>query len=261
MECFECKSLYCDPMPDAQTLARMYGPEYESGYASEPVIEVNKDRARIVEWLEKIPKGTFIDYGCGTGELLREAARLGWDTIGVEFEEEVAKSIEARTGVRVVSCSRVASMSAAHADILHLGDVIEHLTALNRQMPEILRLIRPGGLLIAQGPLEANTTVFTSVVRLMRPLRRKQRGEIAPYHVMLATLKGQKELFRRFGLEEIEFSVREVAWPAPDKLSISDLGNLRSVALFTARRFSQAVSALRPDRWGNRYFYVGHRVY
>ena len=257
VECLLCGSLYCEPMPDDETLARMYGPEYEEGFASEPVIEDNKDPSRIIEWLRKSKTGTFIDYGCGTGALLIEAARLGWETIGVEFEEDVARRVEARTGVRVVSYRGVGTLNGTRADILHLGDVIEHLTELNRQMPQILQLIKPGGLLLAQGPLEANTTLFTSVVRLARQVRRIRPGEMAPYHVLLATMKGQRELFRRFGLEEIEFNVREVAWPAPDKLSASDLGNPRSVALFTLRRFSQAVSAMRPGLWGNRYFYAG----
>lgn len=259
VECVNCKSLYCASMPDAQTLAQMYGPEYESCFASELVVEDNKDRDRVVEWLKKVGTGIFIDYGCGTGELLVEAARVGLEAIGVEFEEDVAKSVEARTGVRVVSSSRVNSLDGKRADILHLGDVIEHLTELNRQMPQILELVRPGGLLIAQGPLEANMNVFVSVVRLARTLRRKQVVEMAPYHVLLATAKGQRDFFYRFGLREMEFSVSEVAWPAPDKLSISALGDLRLVALFMIRRFSQSVSALWPDRLGNRYFYVGQR--
>lgn len=247
-------------MPDDATLAQMYGPDYATSFEEDPGIDDPKESLRVVRWLKKAAsEGTFIDYGCGAGALLVEAIRLNWQAIGVEFDDEVAKRVSAETNARVVS--RPAELPDAVADVLHLGDVIEHLTDVNRLMPEILRLIKPGGLLLAQGPLENNMTVFTAMLRLSKSMRRgSKRAEMAPYHVMLATAYGQRTLFKRFGLEELEYSVREVAWPAPNRLSFSDLKRPRAVGLFTARRFSQAVSALRPGRWGNRYFYAGRKA-
>lgn len=256
VRCVSCGSLYCDPMPDEQTLAVMYGPDYATSFTEDPGIDDPKEAHRVVQWLRKRDGGTFIDYGCGAGLLLVEALKLNWRAIGVEFVNEVANEVAQRTGARVVSS--VGELAGGpHADALHLGDVLEHLTEVNRQMPEILGLIKPGGLLLAQGPLENNATLFTLLVRLGRRLRPSARTEMAPYHVMLATAEGQRTLFRRFGLEELEYNVREVAWPAPSRLTFSDTLRPRAVALFVIRRLSQAISALRPGRWGNRYFYVG----
>jgi SAM-dependent methyltransferase len=256
VECLRCGSLYCDPMPDAETLSQMYGPEYATSFEDDPGIDDPKEALRVVKWLKQgAGRGTFIDYGCGTGTLLIEAAKLSWQAVGVEFDSEVAKTVEQRTGARVVS--NPAELAAASADVLHLGDVIEHLTEVNRLMPEILRLIKPGGLLLAQGPLENNANLFTMMLRLTKSVRGAPAREMAPYHVMLATATGQRTFFERFGLEELEYAVREVAWPAPSRLSLSDLKKARAVGLFTVRRLSQAVSALRPRRWGNRYFYAG----
>ena len=256
VECLACGSLYCDPMPDAETLSQMYGPEYATSFEDDPSIDDPKESLRVVKWLKRSTgRGAFIDYGCGTGTLLIEAAKLSWQAVGVELDSEVAKAVEERTGARVVS--NPAELAAASADVLHLGDVIEHLTEVNRLMPEILRLIKPGGLLLAQGPLENNPNLFTLMLRMMKSVRGGQAREMAPYHVMLATARGQRTLFERFGLEQLEYSVREVAWPAPSRLSLSNLKNARAVGLFTVRRLSQAVSALRPRAWGNRYFYAG----
>jgi SAM-dependent methyltransferase len=246
-------------MPDDETLSQMYGPDYATSFQEEPGIDDPKEALRVVRWLgdRARSRGTFIDYGCGEGKLLVEAAKLDWQAIGVEFDDRVAQRVEQETGARVVSDP--SELADAVADVLHLGDVIEHLTEVNRLMPEILRLIKPGGLLLAQGPLENSMTVFTATLRLVKSLRRERRTEKAPYHVMLATAGGQRTLFKRFGLEELEYSVREVAWPAPARLSFADLRHPRAVGLFTARRFSQAVSALRPGKWGNRYFYAGRK--
>lgn len=259
VQCDNCKSLYCFPMPEAEVLASMYGPEYGSSFSPDPMAEGRKDRERVLNWLRKYGTGLFIDYGCGMGNLLTEAKRMGWDALGVEFDEEVAKSAEAQTGIRVLTATQLNSLDTMRADVLHLGDVLEHLTDLNHQVPMILNLLKPGGLLIAQGPLEANANLFFYMVRLIRVLRRKPLVEMAPYHVLLATLGGQKQLFKRFGLSEIEFQITEVSWPAPDRISLAALSNLRFLTMYAIRRISQTVSAICPHTSGNRYFYIGRR--
>jgi hypothetical protein len=52
-----------------------------------------------------------------------------------------------------------------------------------------------------------------------------------------------------------------VAWPAPGKLTADVVRRPRSLGLLALRKVSQAVSALAPARWGNRYFYAGARSY
>jgi SAM-dependent methyltransferase len=243
-------------MPDEATLALMYGPEYGTSFAADPAIDDPKEPRSVVRWLERSERGTFLDYGCGSGALLVQAARLGWEVVGVEFDDEVVRRVGEATGARVLSVTEAAAIKRPMADVLHLGDVIEHLTELNRQMPEILGLLKQGGVLLAQGPLEANANLFTSALRLARRIR-PRRTEMAPYHVLLATARGQRSFFQRFGLEPIEFSLREVCWPAPARVAPRDLLRPRAIGLFLARRLSQAVSTLRPGHWGNRYFFAG----
>jgi len=257
LQCMLCGSHFCDPMPDNETLAMMYGEQYYKTSISYPALEDPKEPHRVIEWLKKVKPGTFVDYGCGLGDLLREAMILNWQAIGVEYDKEVAKSVEERTHTRVLNRFQAESLDHHIGDVLHLGDVIEHLTDVNNQVPKILRLIKPGGLLIAQGPLEGNPNLFYFVLHLSHMLRRPRHSENPPYHVILASLKGQKEFFRRFGLKELEFSVHEVSWPVPEKLSFNNLRKPRTIGLFVLRRVSQMVSRLLPNQWGNRYFYVG----
>lgn len=256
IQCLSCNSLYCDPMPTDLVLEQMYGLNYGKNFGVDLVVEDPKSPEHVIEWLKKEKVGTFVDYGCGAGSLLQQAKKLNWQAIGVEFNPEVAKTVEQRTGAIVFNRHSVKKLKDPIADILHLGDAIEHFTQLNRQMPEILRLIKPGGLLLAQGPLENNPNLFTLTLSWVRSLHRR-RTEMAPYHVILATAKGQQLLFEQFGLEELEYSISEVSWPAPSRLSLSENLNLRSVGLFLLRRCSQTLSALQPKRWGNRYFYAG----
>ena len=260
VQCRGCGTIFCDPMPCDETLAQMYGMDYSESFTVDPHVDDPKEPHRTIGWLSRISKGIFIDYGCGDGALLGEGAKLGLLPYGVEFDPAVAGRVEGNTGLKIFSDpSALLNEAGGPADVLHLGDVIEHLTALDRQMPEILGLLKPGGILLAQGPLEGNPNLFLMFLRLSRSMRKRRRYEMAPYHVLLATAAGQRTFFRRFGLEELEYSVHEVSWPAPSRISAADFARPRVLGLFAARRLSQWVSKLFPGKLGNRYHYAGRR--
>lgn len=256
LECDDCRSLYCDPMPAGDALSRMYGSEYQSVLV-DPGEGGEREIARIVQHLARSARhgsGTFVDYGCGRGRLLQEAARLGWRAVGVEFDDAVAASVARKTGLSVVGHQEALRSLRGCADVLHLGDVIEHLTAVDRDLPGIVDLMAPEGILIAQGPLEGNVNLFTLVVRLVRTLTGPCTSTMPPYHVMLATADGQRRLFARCGLTVRQFDVSEVSWPAPARLGLPDLAHARVVGMFVLRLLSRSVSAIVGRDWGNRYF-------
>jgi SAM-dependent methyltransferase len=257
LRCGACGSLYCDPMPDELVLSAMYAPEYLAEHLSDGGADPTRDADAVLTRLRAQVPGTFVDYGCGRGHLLEAVRDLGWTVLGVEWSRDVAAAVSARTGVQVLCPADVAMQATPVADVLHLGDVLEHMTHLPAQLRTITRLVRPGGIVIAQGPLEANACVFTWAVRGARTLRGFPTATVAPYHVLLATATGQRRLFERCGLDCLEFSVREVDWPAPAHLGLRDLADPRRVALFTLRRLSRATAWMAASRLGNRYVYVG----
>jgi len=228
-------------MPDDEMLHKMYGKAYLAAFPSDHNIADPKEPERVVAWLESQPVGTFVDYGCGEGTLLIEAKRLGWDAIGIELNSDVAERTQAATGARVMT-PEAAIHAGIQADALHLGDVIEHLTRMNEQMPSIMRLLKLDGALLAQGPLEANPHLFLKFVQVSRGLRRGRKTEMAPYHVLLATSEGQRRLFARFGLSEVEYHLSEVCWPAPANLRVGLWRQPKQVAMFTIRKLSQCIS-------------------
>jgi SAM-dependent methyltransferase len=255
-ECTDCRSLLCNPMPDIEILAEMYGPGYTLQSSHSASIDDPRDRVMVIEWLKRLEKGTFVDYGCGDGELLREVKKLGWDVIGVEFDAEVAHSLKKRLGIDIITASEIESIKD-RADVLHLGDVIEHLTDVNYSLPQILNTLKKGGILLAQGPLEANPNLFLLLLKITRRLKGSKVSTIPPYHVLLATAEGQKRMFERFGLKQLMYDVTEVSWPAPHRLQRTEIFNLRALGLFSARRCSQITSRFYPSKLGNRYFYAG----
>jgi SAM-dependent methyltransferase len=255
LSCGACGSDYLHPMPSDAMLDVLYGPEYQSSFEADPAIEDPKEPQLVAEWLSRHPRGVLVDFGCGSGAVLAQASALGWEVIGVERDAVVAAAVAKATGARVVS--RLEELGTSFADVIHLGDVIEHLTRVDEQLPPVLRLLKPRGTLLAQGPLEAEPSVFNYCIRAGRHLRGGPTSRSAPYHVILATSRGQRLFFQRFGLEERAFRSWEVSWPAPSRLSGPDLRSPRRVALFVLRRVSQVVTALFPRFGNNRFFYAG----
>ena len=259
LECRACGSLHCDPMPSEEHLAQMYGPDYAAAAGAAFEVATTRDVPRVLAILDGRETGTFVDFGCGDGELLRLAQDRGWRCLGVELDPGVAGEVSRRLGIEVRTYDEVAAEPLSVGDVVHAGDVLEHLPELGRQLPVLLSLVNHGGLVVAQGPLEANANVFTALVRSWGRLRPRREKDLPPWHVLLATAAGQRALFRRFDLEELTFTVSEVDWPAPSRLGAAELSHPRAVALFCARRVSSAVTRIGPAGWGNRYFYVGRR--
>jgi SAM-dependent methyltransferase len=122
-------------MPQNDVLESMYGSQYEASFGTDSGIDDPKEPCRVLDWLEKLRPGTFVDYGCGGGDLLTEAAKRNWNVVGVEFDEELACSTSRRTGLSVVT--RIDQrLTLPLADVLHLGDVIGALDRGQRANPK-----------------------------------------------------------------------------------------------------------------------------
>jgi SAM-dependent methyltransferase len=242
-KCRNCHSLICSPMPDEETLLKMYSGEYFEA-------ENSNMFGRVYDYLNTSEKGVFLDYGCGSGRFSNSVHEMGWTTIGVEFSPDTVENLRKTFPFEIV---QVGEKPSLQADVIHLADVLEHLTDLENQMPEILSLLKPGGIVIAHGPLEGNPNLFQKVIEYSRRLR-GGAADIPPYHVMLATTKGQRLLFERFGLEELKFQVKQINFPAPD--TFADSKGARNKALYLIRKASQLVTA---EDNGNHYFYIGKK--
>lgn len=259
LRCEDCRSLLCDPMPPEAMLAELYSAEYAAAFPDTYQIDSPKNAGWVRAKLVARPPATFVDFGCGDGSLLTAAVEVGWKAYGVELDPDVAEQTAVATGCPVLCGSQL--NGAVPGDVVHLGDVLEHLPDPASGLRQAVGLLAPGGTLLVQGPLEAGPSLFSSVVR---PGRRRQDHavEMAPYHLIQATAHGQRQLFCRAGLVEQCYQVFEVDWPAPSRLSRTDLPNPRAVALYVLRRVSRGADHLlrlqsSHAARGNRFQYIG----
>jgi SAM-dependent methyltransferase len=257
LECDVCRSLICTPLPSDVVIDAMYGVGYDAAVSGDGPVTTDPVE-RVVAWLAGRPAGTFLDHGCGRGHFLTAIRDLGWSVMGTEYDPTVAAEIASAIDAPVIARGELNQIPPRSVDVIHLGDVLEHLVDPMAELQMLIPLLKPGGHLLAQGPLEANVNAFTLAIKLFRSFGRGP-AEQPPYHVQLTTASGQLALFERASLKPSRYDVWEAAWPAPSRISAAVVRQPRQLALYVVRQISRAVGAAMPRSalWGNRYFFAG----
>jgi SAM-dependent methyltransferase len=111
----------------------------------------------VLQLMEPVPGGVFVDVGCYDGSKTSIfAAHLGVTrTIGIDFlgsrlEEAGRRGIE--TISHDLNGERPLPLGDGIADVVFLGDVIEHVYSPDQLVGEIARILRPGGYLVLSTP-------------------------------------------------------------------------------------------------------------
>jgi ribosomal protein L11 methyltransferase len=122
-----------------------------------------------------------LDLGCGTGILAILAAKMGaQDIIALDIEEESVENTIENLALNAISAD--VNLGSVEVVAGQKFDVV--LANINRNaimflMPEISKLLRPGGIVTFSGFLEANYLEVVSKAEFLKLslIRRVQRGE------------------------------------------------------------------------------------
>jgi len=182
--CNSCRVLSVDPLPSERELNEIYKKgfysndiyrggigdwmmqkpldAYTGGHTSlwrrwRQSRAANNDVARVRRMSVPLglPSGDirFLDIGCGTGETLVAAAKLGWNASGIELNPSAAEIARARSGRPVFNGPfEDFVVEGQQYDIIHLGDVLEHLRQPRRLIAWAYEKLAPGGILRVQVP-------------------------------------------------------------------------------------------------------------
>ncbi|GAA3042597.1 2-polyprenyl-6-hydroxyphenyl methylase / 3-demethylubiquinone-9 3-methyltransferase [Actinokineospora globicatena] len=106
-----------------------------------------KARAALIPTARR-PGAVLVDLGCGGGLLAPHISGKGYLHVGVDLSREGPR-LAAAHGVKAVQGDVLAvPLRPGCADVVVLGEVLEHLADLPRAVEAACRLLRPGGLLV-----------------------------------------------------------------------------------------------------------------
>ena len=162
VRCADCRLLLLNPQPSDRELTEIYTNTYFLGEdraeSHEEVSQMKRATAR--SYLDQINRyhalqgGRLLEIGCGQGDFLVEAQRLGYDVTGVEISSSAAKTARERLGDGKVVCGEIESVALGEGnfDVCVLSDVIEHIREPLAFLCTIRRLLKPDGVLFIATP-------------------------------------------------------------------------------------------------------------
>jgi SAM-dependent methyltransferase len=160
--CQVCGHIYQNPRPTVASIGRYYPEDYipfQRAIEDEPHLWRRLDRRygryrRCVAVHQAAGGvGRLLDVGCATGIFLDGMRQFGWQVQGVEPTWSAVEYARRRFDLDVFHGRlEEARFPAQRFDAITLWDVLEHVHEPRPLLAEIVRLLRPGGLLVISLP-------------------------------------------------------------------------------------------------------------
>ena len=194
-ECADCGSLFQEPMPSLRQLAAFYPPDYHS-MTHAGLLSSIRNRLRIARLRKLAPKeGAILDYGCGDGAFLVEAARVfsGRPLWGYEIADRPEKKVLADGAVTIVKGALTDLLAQLpQCGLITLNHVIEHLPDPEATVRALVDKLGVGGV------FEGQTPAADSLERSVFGTR--WSGYHAPRHTVVFSRAGLRRFLERCGL-------------------------------------------------------------
>lgn len=163
LKCLRCGCGVTDPWPEGQEIGRYYRTEeYISHSASSKGI-INKmyllirtfslrRKYRLVHRVTGRSRGSILDVGCGSGELLLLFRQRHWIVGGIEPDENTRQRAISRYDLPIQDTDALQDMLSGTFDVITCWHSLEHIAHLSDTLSQIRRILAPGGTLIVAVP-------------------------------------------------------------------------------------------------------------
>jgi SAM-dependent methyltransferase len=190
LECRQCRTLYTSSLPHAEA-AENYGAYYHEGNLTIPEF-INHRLDEIVSKFDPYRQSSrLLDVGFGAGTLLEAARRAGWQTSGVDVAQSAVEHVRGLGFEVFCGTLQDAHYPENHFDVVTASEFLEHVPEPQRDLGEIARVLRPGGLLWMTTPHACGISALMLGLKwsVVRP----------PEHLQLFSIGGAKRMLEQNG--------------------------------------------------------------
>tara|TARA_B110000090_G_C13333223_1_gene428143 strand:+ start:399 stop:1265 length:867 start_codon:yes stop_codon:yes gene_type:complete len=173
---------------DNQVDEKTEGDTFEKFYSNKKYYKiVNRSNSFVQNWIKKESKNNiFLDYACGNGVNARVAAAsgaslsLGFDISGVSIENSIKFAREEKLeNIRFFQAdAENTKLPDNSIDRIICSGMLHHLD-LSYALPELRRILKPGGKILAVEALDYNP-----IIKLYRMLTPSMRTEWEKAHIL-----------------------------------------------------------------------------
>lgn len=196
VKCKECTHVYASPRP-ASIWSYYTEDKIDPIYMGEDMHRQRTVNSEVIvnHLLKYKQSGKLLDVGCATGDFII-AAKKHYDAEGLELSEWSSKIAESR-GVKIHKKLLVDMDSSPVYDVVTLWGVIEHFEYPDKEMKNIARIIKPGGIVCLW------TGDISSIIAF---LMGRKWWYFQGQHIQMFTNKSMKVLFRNCGFEKVSMT-------------------------------------------------------
>ncbi len=194
VQCRKCGLVYVNPREGKKQWFNV--PKIHDTYVDLLDVRTPVYASRLEE-IEKYRKGgRILDVGCYIGAFLNVAMQNGWSCYGVEPSSVVSAYAKEKYGIEVFpGFLQDARFPDNHFDVVVMFHVLEHLPSPRETLKEILRILKPDGLLAIEVP-----DIDHPVHRMIK----KPCWLFVPGHLFYFSPRTLKKLLRSEGFEMIK---------------------------------------------------------
>jgi 2-polyprenyl-3-methyl-5-hydroxy-6-metoxy-1,4-benzoquinol methylase len=156
VRCTKCGLVYTDPRPPKEKIEEQYESEHyrdmlpkDTSRYLRKILTNSVNRLAFVERFKK--EGKLLDVGCAQGNFISVARLKGWDVTGVEVSTRFSGIARDRFGLNAITgVLEDQKFEPESFDVITCFDVIEHLRDPLAYLHLCRRLLKKGGIFIAE---------------------------------------------------------------------------------------------------------------